>query len=111
MVALAESCISCQIARNTPNLVGARLDLSGVEAPRLDALLFGEHQSRIVVSVAPEKTGMMEAFCRKTRAPFLLLGRTGGSELQIQTTHGTLAVRLAELHDIWWNSIARRMKS
>ena len=47
-VALAESCISQLIARETPRLIGAqRLILSGGMQPtvRLDALLFGETQS------------------------------------------------------------------
>src|SRR5204862_1948501 len=50
-VALAESCISQQIARDTPRLVGAQVDLSAVTVPRLDALLFGETQGRVVISV------------------------------------------------------------
>jgi phosphoribosylformylglycinamidine synthase len=73
MVALAEGCISQQIARETPRLIGATVDLTsllspslssarsggegarrtGEEAPRLDALLFGESQSRVVVSCKP----------------------------------------------------------
>src|SRR5204862_3222321 len=59
-VALAESCISQQVARETPRLIGAQLDLTqgaaGVPPAegsrqdagstlRLDALLFGETQS------------------------------------------------------------------
>ena len=48
-VALAESCISQQIARETPRLIGAQVDLHDAgsdsceaRALRLDALLFGE---------------------------------------------------------------------
>ncbi len=73
-VALAESCISQLIARDTPRLIGATIDLSsvgressraqtseggeksgldGVSPHRLDALLFGETQSRIVISSKP----------------------------------------------------------
>src|SRR6185503_18563249 len=58
-VALAESCISQQTARDTPQLLGAQIDLgaagtlnpepppepaSAQPSPRLDALLFGETQ-------------------------------------------------------------------
>ncbi|HEY6168367.1 MAG TPA: phosphoribosylformylglycinamidine synthase subunit PurL, partial [Verrucomicrobiae bacterium] len=70
-VALAESCISQLIARETPRLIGATIDLSsvgressraqtseggeksgldGVSPHRLDTLLFGETQSRVVIS-------------------------------------------------------------
>jgi phosphoribosylformylglycinamidine synthase len=45
-VALAESCISQLIARETPRLIGATIDLSAIKDVRLDALLFGETQSR-----------------------------------------------------------------
>src|SRR6185436_12695086 len=65
-VALAESCISQLIARETPRLIGAKVDLVGQASSlsesttsethrqeasattRLDALLFGETQSRVV---------------------------------------------------------------
>ncbi len=44
-VALAESCMSHQIARDTPLLLGAQIDLSGLaDGIRLDALLYGETQ-------------------------------------------------------------------
>src|SRR5207245_4622080 len=52
-VALAECCISQQIARETPRLIGAQIDLTNTDVARLDALLFGESQARVVVSVAP----------------------------------------------------------
>ena len=59
-VALAECCLSQLIARDTPRLIGARVNLaaamplvSASAAPaRLDALLFGEAQGRILISVA-----------------------------------------------------------
>src|SRR5258706_109234 len=41
-VALAECCMSRQVARETPLLTGAQIDLSSVSTARLDALLFGE---------------------------------------------------------------------
>src|SRR5262249_21749417 len=51
-VALAECCISQQVARETPRLIGAQVDLAGMAGTRLDALLFGEAQGRVIVSVA-----------------------------------------------------------
>src|SRR5882724_797883 len=51
-VALAECCISQQIARETPRLIGAEIDLSALPETRLDALLFGESQGRVVISVS-----------------------------------------------------------
>ncbi len=111
-VALAESCISRQIGRETPNLIGAKIDLTDA-APagiRLDALLFGETQGRIVVSVAP-----IDAVKVVERAKILgigaaRLGTVGGGDLVIK--HGATEHQwpVAELHDLWWNAIARAMQ-
>src|SRR6185436_8910979 len=46
-VAIAESCISRNLGREAPALIGATIDLADLPAARLDALLFGETQSRI----------------------------------------------------------------
>jgi len=53
-VALAECCVSRQIARETPRLIGAQIDLTSAspENTPVEALLFGETQSRVVISVA-----------------------------------------------------------
>src|SRR6185436_2522092 len=60
-VAIAECCISNQVARETPRLLGAEIDLSTIADERLDALLFGETQSRIIISVkAVEATKAIE---------------------------------------------------
>src|SRR5581483_198559 len=65
-VSLAESCISNHIARETPRLIGAEIDFN-VAAPRegatirLDALLFGETQTRVVISVSPLNAGKVLA--------------------------------------------------
>ena len=109
-VAMAESCISQQVARDTPRLMGATLDLSAFPEVRLDALLFGEAQSRIIISVKPEKAGTVLAEAKKAGIEAAQVGKTGGAELQIRTARGTLSARVAELHDLWWNAIARAMK-
>jgi phosphoribosylformylglycinamidine synthase len=111
-VALAESCISRQIARETPALMGAQIDLTAA-APatiRLDALLFGETQGRIIVSVAP-----MDAVKVVERAKILgvnavKLGTTGGSDLVIKRGDAECKWPVAQLHDLWWNAIARAMQ-
>jgi phosphoribosylformylglycinamidine synthase len=109
-VALAESCISQQVARETPRLIGAQIDLSNVSAgTRPDALLFGESQGRVVISVAP-----IDAVKVLERAKILgvsasRIGTVGGNELKIKTATGESACPLTELHDPWWNTIARAM--
>ena len=115
-VALAESCISQQIARETPRLIGANLDLSAIGTRqdaggtfRLDALLFGETQSRIVVTTSANHAIKVLGQAKVLGIPAAQIGKVGGIELKIKTTTGDLAWPLAELHDGWWNAIARAM--
>jgi phosphoribosylformylglycinamidine synthase subunit PurL len=127
-VAIAESCISQQIARETPRLIGAEIDLSPEAAApaagtpletakpaaanvRLDALLFGETQGRIVISV-----GALDAVKVVERAKLMgvkatRIGTVGGDKLTLRTAAGEFSCPLAELHDLWWNSIANAMNS
>ena len=116
-IALAESCISQQIARETPRLIGAQVDLTalaaapeGTPALRLDALLFGEAQGRVVISVAAINAGKVLAQAKILGIPATRIGSVGGETLQIKTPGATLNCDLHELHDLWWNSIARAMR-
>ncbi len=109
-VALAESCISQQIARETPRLIGAEIDLSAFTASRLDALLFGETQGRVVVSVAPLDAVKVLERAKILGVPAVKLGTVGGTELKVKTSASELTWSLPELHDLWWNTIARAMR-
>ncbi len=114
-VALAESCISQQIARETPRLIGAKLDLAplaaGAGSPtRQDALLFGETQGRILITVSNLNATKVLAQAKILGIPATRLGTVGGAALEIHTAAGDLKWNLTELHDHWWNAIARAMK-
>ncbi len=111
---VAESCISQLIAKETPRLIGAALDLVVVQEKmgdgiRLDALLFGESQNRVVVTTAALSVGKVLAQAKILGVPAALIGRVGGDQLSIQTKTGGFSWLLTELHDAWWNSIARAM--
>jgi len=108
-VALAESCISQQIARETPRLIGAEVDLSGLADPRVDALLFGETQGRIVISVAAIDAVKILERAKILGVSATRLGTVGGTALKIKIATGELSWDLVEAHDLWWNSIARAM--
>jgi len=108
-VALAESCISRQIARETPSLIGAQIDLFQIGETRLDALLFGETQGRVVISVAGIHAPKVLAQAQVLGVLAMALGTVGGTALQIKTKGGSLNCDLRELHDLWWNAIARAM--
>jgi len=112
-VALAESCISQQIARETPRLIGAQVDLAeaqGAPGLRLDALLFGESQGRIIISVAAVHAGKVLAQARILGVAAARIGTVGGQALEIKAAGITLNCDVRELHDGWWNSIARAMR-
>jgi phosphoribosylformylglycinamidine synthase len=116
-VALAESCISQQIARETPRLIGAQVDFTapaGIPEStpplRLDALLFGEAQGRVIISVTAVNAGKVLAQAKILGITARRIGTVGGGALQINAPGATLNCDLRELHDLWWNSIARAMR-
>jgi phosphoribosylformylglycinamidine synthase len=110
-VALAESCISQQIARDTPRLIGAEIDLSFAvtENTSVDAALFGECQSRVIVSVAPANVVKVVERAKIMGVPAVRIGKVGGSELRIKLASSECQWPVAELHDLWWNALARAM--
>jgi phosphoribosylformylglycinamidine synthase len=116
-VALAESCISQQVARETPRLIGAQVDLAAAlsagqtaGASRLDALLFGETQGRIVISVDGVNAAKVLAQANILEVPAARLGVVGGTTLSIQALGASFSCDIAELRELWWNSIASAMK-
>jgi phosphoribosylformylglycinamidine synthase len=108
-VALAESCISQLIARDTPRLIGATIDLSAIKDVRLDALLFGETQSRVVISCKALDAVKVVERAKLMGVPAVQIGKVGGDKLTVKTAGGEFSAPLTELHDAWWNSIARAM--
>src|SRR6478736_3561490 len=108
-VALAESCISQLIARETPRLIGATIDLSALKDIRLDALIFGETQSRIVISCKPLDAVKVVERTKLMGVPAVQIGKVGGDKLTVKTASSEFSAPLTELHDAWWNSIARAM--
>ena len=108
-VALAESCVSQLVARETPRLIGAQIDLSSFKDIRLDALFFGETQSRIVISCKLLDIVKVVERAKLMGVPAIQIGKVGGDKLAIKTATEEFSAPLADLHDAWWNSIARAM--
>jgi phosphoribosylformylglycinamidine synthase II len=73
-IALAECCIS-----GGRGIDAANATTSG----RLDAALFGEAQSRIIISCSPEAVNEVEALAREAKAPLTRLGQVGGKRLML----------------------------
>jgi len=92
--------------------LGARVELGLTSGVRTDSLLFGEGQSRAIVSVAKGKNGKLESKARANGVPCRLIGevtRTGlkinhwvdlSSELLEQTYRGAIPRRM-ELGESW----------
>jgi len=121
-VCLAECCVSQQVVRETPRLMGASVDLSSVAAAsgaaegstgappiRLDALLFGETQNRVVITTHRLHVAKVLERARLLGVPALHLGWVGGDRLTVRTARGEWSWALSELYDAWWNSIGRAM--
>ena len=87
-VCLAESCITGGIG-----LTG-EFSLQG----RWDAALFGETQSRIVVSLATEALARFEALASEEDVPWARLGEVGGGSLLLPSL---LDVAVDDLRSAW----------
>ena len=123
-VCLAESCISQLVARGTPRLIGATIDLVGRQRPVRERnikgkmpvplcasmrLLFGETQSRVVISCKPLDAVKVVERAKLMGVPAVQIGKVGGDKLTIKAASSEFNWPVAELHDAWWNSIARAM--
>jgi phosphoribosylformylglycinamidine synthase len=97
-VALAECCIESGLG-----LDGSGLKVSG----RQDAALFGEGQSRIVISCPPGRRGEIEALAGRYGVPFTHLGRAGGDRLVIG---GLLSVPVADLARAYREGLPRALQ-
>lgn len=96
-VALAESCISGK--------KGARVELEG-EGLRDDVLLFGETQSRVIVSLAKENLHMLEKIAGDRQAPVKVIGWVTDEDFVIDVVRDRKTVNLInlkvwEMEEIW----------
>ena len=76
---------------------------------RIDALLFGETQSRVVITCQPLDAVKVIERAKLMGVPAVAIGKVGGDQLILRTAAGEFDALVAELHDVWWNAIARAM--
>ena len=93
-VTLAECCIGG----------GVGMEVTAELTGRWDAALFGEGQSRIVVSVRPSLLGSVEELARRMAVPCLLLGSVGGDRL---LAPGILDSPVVDLREVWDSGLER----
>jgi hypothetical protein len=72
-------------------------------------LLFGETQSRAVITCKPLDAVKVTERAKLMGVPAAQIGKVGGDKLTVKTTGGEFTAPLTELHDAWWNSIACAM--
>ncbi len=98
-VALAESCVG-----DRENPIGAmikfKLDL------RADALYFGESQSRVVLSCAPDRKGSLVQLAAAMNIPLAEIGTVGGPSLKL---NADIDVDLNTIDDLYYETIGRIM--
>jgi len=87
-----------------PQKAGCTIDLD--DGIRSDALLFGETQSRIVVSVKGEDLETLRTLAEERKVPASVIGKVGGKFLLVRR-RGQELVSLAveKIHQAWKNSI------
>ena len=82
--------------------------MGGLAAPRVDALLFGESQGRVVVAVKDE-AAVLAAACL-AGVPASVIGRvTRGRKLSVAAGPVSAAWSVAELRRVWETSIESAM--
>jgi phosphoribosylformylglycinamidine synthase len=112
-VALAECCIS------SPHLIGANIKLDS--EIRSDALLFGESQSRIVITTKEKDLNALKEIASQHKISLSEIGRVGGEKLKISLGSdeseippkaGKVLIDLpvAKLADLYDHSIERIME-
>ena len=104
-VALLESCLAGERGASI-NL--ARGAAQGAGSKRRAALLFGESQSRIVVSVRPQDWPRLMNLAQEKNVPLSLLGEVASDRLEI-SIDGERVISLAvlEIKGLWKNRMAQ----
>jgi phosphoribosylformylglycinamidine synthase len=104
-VALAECCAS-----NKDKMIGANINKLNYEM-RLDALLFGESQSRVVLSCSKDAVEKIRKIALKFKAPFCVIGKTGGRVLRILNgIEELIYLPLEDLSKEWRGSLKRKIE-
>jgi phosphoribosylformylglycinamidine synthase len=101
LTCIAECCIL-----DEENLIGAEVNIP--VKTREDFSFFSESQSRVVVSVSPEKREQFEKLIADSEVKAVLLGSTGGKDLVVNDEY---KFEVKNLADIYYNSISRIMSS
>jgi phosphoribosylformylglycinamidine synthase len=98
---------AAECAFHSPDRLGCEIDLDGVNAgTRLDAQLFGESQSRILVTATRENAILIVGMAAERGVPAAVVGKVGGGAIRFKRRGETLVdVPVAEARELWMNAI------
>lgn len=101
-VALAEKCFAER------RIFGVEMDISSRLRP--DALLFGETQSRVIVSLPDSNLSDLEKIIKKKDIPYSIIGKVQGDRLEIRL-NGEVLIDLESrlLHDRWRKALSDKI--
>ena len=104
-VTLAESSIAggMGVECGDDTALGSKLAGSG---SRWDAVLFGEAQSRIVVSLDPGRMERLESLCTQEGVEWAVLGKVTESRFGIG---GLIDLRVSEIESTWRSALQKRL--
>lgn len=91
-VAIAECCIA-----NIGNVRGASITLPESDI-RIDSQLFGEDQSRVILSLDPKSVHHALEMARDASIPASVIGRVGGESLRMEGVLDLAVEKIAEVH-------------
>ncbi|MBU0982285.1 MAG: phosphoribosylformylglycinamidine synthase subunit PurL [candidate division Zixibacteria bacterium] len=100
-IALAEGCIT-----NTKQQIGATITLS--DRLRPDCLLFGETQSRVIVSCSVDNADSLKEQFTAAGIPVVQIGTVGGDRLKI---NDLIDVPLTDLSEAYYTALPRIMET
>jgi phosphoribosylformylglycinamidine synthase len=105
--ALAESCFSSLNRKS----VGAEINLKKTDLS-IEALLFGETPSRIIISFAAESIEKIRGVVEANDCPFEVIGRVGGTNLKIIINESEIiSDPIIQLEDVWANSLEKQIEN
>ncbi len=91
--------------------IGADVDVAGTDgshALRVEATLFGESASRVIVSVEPGQLDALMTRAKEHGVPAAVIGSTGGSSVRIRVDgQTTIDVKISEAEEAWKTAIER----
>jgi len=96
---------------NKEKMIGATINNLSFNIRR-DALLFGESQSRIILSCKEKSLRQIKEIAKKHKTSLQVIGNTGGNRFIILDNGNKLIdVSLGKLQDVWSKALGRYIDS